>query len=159
MPLINEYLILLSLYIVTCLWVIQKYYKRKLGVFQVPFIFSLASVLMMTPQFCVIIYNTHYDPNLLWDLTYCMITSTLALSFGWDKAQDSPIYSCRDIDLVKSKNTFLALFLIGLYCAIQSYLQVVAHFLSDQSDIRTNHTYQILLFFMLPVGGINLVHT
>ena len=80
MPLINEYLILLFLYIVTCLWVIQKYYKRKLGVFQVPFIFSLASVLMMTPQFCVIIYNTHYDPNLLWDLTYCMITSTLALS-------------------------------------------------------------------------------
>ena len=149
MPLINEYLILLFLYIVTCLWVIQKYYKRKLGVFQVPFIFSLASVLMMTPQFCVIIYNTHYDPNLLWDLTYCMITSTLALSFGWDKAQDSSIYSCRDIDLVKSKNTFLALFLIGLYCAIQSYLQVVAHFLSDQSDIRTNHTYQILLFFML----------
>lgn len=49
MPLINEYLILLFLYIVTCLWVIQKYYKRKLGVFQVPFIFSLASVLMMTP--------------------------------------------------------------------------------------------------------------
>lgn len=83
-----------------------KYYKRKLGVFQVPFIFSLASVLMMTPQFCVIIYNTHYDPNLLWDLTYCMITSTLALSFGWDKAQDSSIYSCRDIDLVKSKILF-----------------------------------------------------
>lgn len=149
MSLINEYLVLLALYIITCLWVIQKYYKRNLGVFQVPFIFSLASMLMMTPQFCVIIYNPYYDSDLLWDLTYCMITSTLALSFGWEKAQRKKVYTCKTIDLVKSQKVFFILFLIGLYCAIQSYSQVLIHFASGESDIRGNHTYQIFLFFML----------
>lgn len=149
MPLFNMYLILLALYILTCLWIIQRYYKRDKGVFQAPFIFSLASMLMMVPQFCVIIYNPHYDADLLFDLTYCMITSTIALAFGWDSAQKKIVYKCRDIDLVKSKTTFFILFIIGLYCAIASYGQVLEHFASNESDIRGNHTYQILLFFML----------
>lgn len=145
----NIYLFLLFLYILSCLWVIKRYYKRELGVFQAPFIFSLASMLMMAPQFCVIIYNPYYDPELLWDLTYCMITSTLALSFGWEKAQRKNVVVCRDINLRQSKTTFFLLFLIGLFCAIQSYGQVLDHFASGESDIRGNHTYQVLLFFMI----------
>ena len=49
------YIFFLLIFIVSCIWVIKRYYKKELGVFQAPFIFSLASVLMMTPQFCVII--------------------------------------------------------------------------------------------------------
>ena len=102
------YLFLLLIYIITCLWVMKRYYKRNHGVFQVPFIFSLASVLMMTPQFCVIIFNPYYDPELLWDLTYCMVTCTLALSFGWEKAQTKVVTDCCDINLRQSKIVFLS---------------------------------------------------
>jgi len=127
----------------------KRYYKREFGVFQVPFIFSLASVLMMTPQFCVIIFNPYYDPELLWDLTYCMVTCTLALSFGWEKAQKKNFTICRDIKLRQAKIVFFILFLIGFYCAIKSYGHVLDHFASGESDIRVNHTYQVLLFFMI----------
>lgn len=143
------YLFLLLIYITTCLWVMKRYYKRNLGVFQAPFIFSLASVLMMTPQFCVIIFNPYYDSELLWDLTYCMVTCTLALSFGWEKAQTKVVTDCCDINLRQSKIVFFILFMIGFYCAIQSYGQVLEHFASGESDIRGNHTYQVLLFFMI----------
>lgn len=149
MPLLNIYLFLLAFYIITCIWVIARFYKRDKGVFQVPFIFSLASMLMMLPQYCVIIYNPYYDPDLLPDLTYCMITSTLALAFGWDKAQKQKVTKFWDIDLQKSRITFFILFIIGLFCALKSYGEVLNHFASGESDIRGNHTYQILLFFML----------
>lgn len=145
----NMYLCLLFIYIISCLWVMKRYYNRYLGVFQAPFIFSLASMLMMTPQFCVIIFNPYYDSELLWDLTYCMVTCTLALSFGWDKAQKGTINACRDINLRESKVVFFIFFVIGLYCAIKSYGQVLDHFASGESDIRGNHTYQVLLFFMI----------
>lgn len=145
---INEYFILLFLYILTCLWVVKRYYKRDLGTFQAPFIFSLASMLMNVPQFCVIIFNPYYDADLLWDLSYCMITCTLAFSFGWEKALKKRYRFCRDINLKSSQWVFFILFLVGLYCAIMSYGQVLAHFAAGGGDIRGNHTYQILLFFM-----------
>ena len=149
MPLFNIYLVLLFLYIISCLWIVIKFYKREKGVFQAPFIFSLASMLMMVPQFCVIIYNPYYNPDLLLDLTYCMITSTLALAVGWDKAQRKKVAKFWDIDLQKSKIVFFILFIIGLICALKSYGEVLNHFASREGDIRENHTYQILLFFML----------
>lgn len=149
MPRFNIYLFLLAFYIISCLWIIVRFYKRDKGVFQAPFIFSLASMLMMVPQFCVIIYNPRYDPNLLFDLTYCMITSTLALAFGWDKAQTKKIYRFTDINLHKSKITFFILFLIGLYCAFKSYGEALNNIAAGGEDIRKNHAYQILTFFML----------
>lgn len=149
MPSNNIYLFLLALYIISCLWVIIRFYKREKGVFQAPFIFSLASMLMMVPQFCVIIYNPYYDTNLLPDLTYCMITGTLALAFGWDKAQKKVIYKCSDINLRKSKIVFFLLFLIGIFCVLQSFQETVINISLNESDIRDNHRFQILNFFRL----------
>lgn len=149
MNIFNHYLILLATYIFTCCWVIKRYYGKTLGAFQAPFIFSLASMMMMIPQFCVIIYNPYYNPDLLYDLTYCMCTSTLAFSFGFEKSTKKSVHICRDLDLKKSRYVFFFMFLVGLYCAIQSYGQVLNHFASGESDIRDNHTYQVLLFFML----------
>lgn len=149
MGILNHYLILLVIYICTCIWVMHRYYVRRLGAFQAPFIFSLASMLMMIPQFCVIIYNPYYDADLLYDLTYCMCTSTLAFSFGFEKSQKKTVYTCRELNLRKSKNVFLLMFFIGLYCALKSYGQVLEHFASGEDDIRGNHTYQVLLFLML----------
>jgi hypothetical protein len=149
MPLFNVYLLLLAFYIITCLWVVIKFYKRDKGVFQAPFIFSLASMLMMVPQFCVIIYNPYYNPEILWDLTYCMVTGTIAFSLGWDKAQRKPIYKCKDIKLQDSKWIFFLLFLIGVYCSIQSSIQAANFFSSGGDNIRGNHTFQIFLFFRL----------
>lgn len=147
MSFLNSYLLLLAIYILSCLWIIFKFYKRERGVFQAPFIFSLASMLMMVPQYCVIIYNPYYDSNLLYDLTYCMVTGTLALAYGWDRAQRKTVYKCSDINLQKSKGTFAILFLIGVYCAIQGLGTLSEYNTGDLGDIRENHTFQIFSFF------------
>lgn len=149
MELINIYLILLLLYILTCLWVIKRYYKRELGAFQAPFIFSLASVLMMTPQFCVIIYNPYYDEELLWDLTYCMITCTLAFSFGWEKAQKKEVVCCKDLRIRQSRFIFLLFFIIGAYCTVKSLSIGLENRAVGGGDIRENHTFQVINFFTI----------
>lgn len=149
MHIYNSYLILLSIYIIVCLWIIIRYYKRNLGVFQAPFIFTLASMLMMVPQICVIIYNPYYNPDLLWDLIYCMITGTLAFSVGWDNAQKRKVTVYRDLNIPKSKLIISLLFFVGLFCTFQSAKIYDTSILTNGGDIRENHAFQIFLFFRL----------
>lgn len=143
------YFVLLALFIITCIWIIYRYYKKKNGIFQAPFIFSLASMLMMTPQFSTIILNPYYNPDLLLDLSWIMITGTLAFSFGFEKANQKKIISCKDLYVNKSKKVLFLIFLIGLYAAWQSDIVAEEFRNSGGSDIRNSHTYQIWHFFRL----------
>lgn len=114
-----DYFFLLGIYIIVSLIVIIKYYKRKNGIFQAPFLFSLSSVLMMTPQFSTIILNPYYDADLTYILSYVMITGTIAFAYGFDKQYAKSIYKCLDLSLDKAKNVFILFFIIGLYATIK----------------------------------------
>ena len=143
----NIYLVFLFIYLIVCIWVIKEYAKRELGVFQAPFIFTLASSLMMTPQFCTIIYNPYYDCDLLYDLSFIMITGTISFYRGFEKSSLKHIQSCYDIQLEKSTWMFVLMFIIGLLLTSKAD-SVASNFrLEDGGDIRGNHTFQILLFF------------
>lgn len=143
------YFVLLLIFIATCLWIICRYYKKDKGVFQAPFIFSLASMLMMTPQFTTIILNPYYDSDLLQDLTWMMVTGTLAFAFGFEKADKKIVRQCKDLHTNKALKTLFVIFLIGLYSAWQS--DVVAEEFRNNGgvDIRENHSYQVWHFFRL----------
>lgn len=143
------YFILLAIFIITCLWVIFRYYRKEKGVFQAPFIFSLASMLMMMPQFSTIILNPYYDSNLLLDLTWMMVTGTLAFAFGFEKAESKPIKRCKDLKINKAKNVLFLIFMVGLYAAWQSDVIADEFKRSGGGDIRDNHSYQVWHFFRL----------
>lgn len=144
---IAQYFILLSIYIVTCVVIIWRYVRRDLGVFQAPLIFTLSSVLMMTPQFCTIILNPYYDASILWDLTFMMVSGTIAFAVGFHKAECARIQHTHDIRMKSSIGVFILMFVIGLYCTYVAE-SVAADFRADDGgDIRGNHTYQVFLFF------------
>lgn len=141
------YFLLLTIYIITCFIIIRRYLKRDLGAFQAPLIFTLSNVLMMTPQFCTIILNPHYDESLLWDLTFMMVTCTIAFAIGFDKADNKKIYACYDIKMRDSMWLFIIMFFIGLYCTYTADRLAAVFRLDDGGDIRGNHAYQFYLFF------------
>ena len=140
---------LLFIFIATCLWVVCRYYKKRNGVFQAPFIFSLASMLMMVPQFSTIILNPYYDSGLLLDLTWMMVSGTLAFSFGFEKAEKKEVVRCKDLHTSKALKILFCVFLVGLYASWQSDVIAEEFRNGGGADIRENHSYQVWHFFRL----------
>ncbi|MCQ2229263.1 MAG: oligosaccharide repeat unit polymerase [Bacteroidales bacterium] len=145
----NWYLVFPLLFSVICFFILFDFYRRKNGVFQAPFIFTLSSMLMMLPQMSFIAIDSYYDSYLLWDLSFCMITGTIAFAKGFDRAQFKHFICCYDVSLKKSKWLFVVMFVIGIICAYYSYIEIESHYQNIATDFRKNSRFQVLNFFVI----------
>ena len=115
------YWFLLFIWASTALYYVITYYKRPMGVFQAPFLFAIAALVMDLSQFTSIIFNPYYKNNILFALTVVMISSFIAFAKGWEKALHKKLNSCYDLNIESTKLLMLILFLIGLYASYKNY--------------------------------------
>lgn len=114
------YWFLLLFWSLITVYYIAKYFKKPLGVFQAPFLFSIAALVMHVPQFSSIILNPSYNNNILYNLTFVMISCFISFSLGWEKAMQKDMKSCYDLNFASSKFIMLLLFFIGLYASYKN---------------------------------------
>lgn len=115
------YWFLLFIWSLTALYYIITYYKRSMGVFQAPFLFAIAALVMDLSQFTSIIFNPYYKKDILFALTIVMVSSFIAFAKGWEKALHKKLDSCYDLNIESAKILMIFLFLIGFYASYKNY--------------------------------------
>ena len=115
-------MIYIVLFVLLNAWLLFRYYKRPIGVFEPPFLMACISLTVLFPQLTSIYYSDFYPNSLIPLLGYTMITGNLFFTIGYEKGIDKYVNygSGTIIDLNYNKNSFAAFLLITTAFAIYS---------------------------------------
>ena len=145
------YEIIILLFILLNIYIVIKYVKKKHGCFQAPFIISIVSLVVFTPQYTTILYNDYYkDKTILYLLGYTMLTCNFALWKGFEIGNNirTPKY-IYDLKFQKSEFLFLILAIIGLVgqIRIQGVFQNTIEDPSEQTSYLIFYNLSTLIGF------------
>lgn len=118
-------LFLILVYILENVYFVYRIYKQKMGIFTPVFIFSMMSLGVILPQLTTIyVLKEVYNPLLIPNLIYIMITSNLAFFLGWKQKM---VIENKGICVIEIKKKYLKFFIIVF--SICSFL--FTHFLKS----------------------------
>jgi len=145
---------LIALFVIINLFVVVKYYRSELGVFQAPFLACSASIAIFLPQLTSMYQSDYYDLDLMPRLLFVMCTCNMAFTIGFEVAKSKPYPKfIRDLDLKKSKRILIFLSMAGLFAAF-SMRGVWMSDLEAGSSEKSNFIVLVNLSYYLEIGFI-----
>lgn len=105
------------LYLIINIIILIYYYKKKLGIFQAPFLMAYTSIFVLLPQLSSIYISPFYEKYLIRDLGIIMATCNLTFILGFEIAKKQKITSSffSSINYRKSKYILFIFTILGLY--------------------------------------------
>ena len=79
------------LYLIINIIILIYYYKKKLGIFQAPFLMAYTSIFVLLPQLSSIYISPFYEKYLIRDLGIIMATCNLTFILGFEIAKKQKI--------------------------------------------------------------------
>lgn len=170
-------MIYIILFIFINAWLLFRYYKRPIGVFEPPFLMACISLTVLLPQLASIFYSDFYPNSLIPLLGYTMISGNLFFTIGYEKGIDK--YANRRsgtiIDLNYGNNSFgvflfittaFACYSLSLYAMPNADMVAAANFkgmaffaiaLSLIAFKRTNKKKYLTWFVIASIPIVNFI--
>lgn len=79
-------MIYIILFVILNVWLLFRYYKRPIGVFEPPFLMACISLTVLLPQFTSIYFVDFYPNRLIPLLGYTMISGNLFFTIGYERS-------------------------------------------------------------------------